>query len=555
MMKRLLSLLLALSMLFALAACGTGTGDNPGNTDDNSAADDNNTPDDSQTPSTPTDNVVRMGRDMASTGNLNSLLTTYNNIFEVSDCVFDQLISKDPYTLELKPNLLTDFPTIENDGTLFTFELKQGVKFHDGTELTSKDVQYTFSRFFDPDYGNLNGWMANMIKGSQAMMDSESNGKLDLLESFVIIDDYHFSIELEYGYTAFLAVLAVAPLNIVPMDACEAAGDRWGIDTLIGTGPFKLESFNPNNEIVLVRNDDYHGEKTKLDGVEILNMDANTALIEWEAGTIDVTGVDVSLVDGYLDNPDYADNVLFTEYVGIHCLSFNQAMKPFDDQRVRLAVGLATDIKGLCDGYFKGHIRPAKSLIPQGVTGYDDSLPELEYNPERAKELLAEAGYPDGISITATVTDTSSWDKIYQVFQEQYKLANIDLQIEKVDAAGWFDKRSTGNVQYFMMNWYADFLDPDNFLYSLYHSSVATFFSNGMVDPEWDAKLDAGRLITDLDEKQTYYADLEKWLTREQVAEWPLYAPAGYLLVSDRVQDVFCKRDFLMSFATGSIVG
>ncbi len=551
-MKRLLALLLALCMLFALAACGGGGETTP--PDDTSQNPDDppgDTPDDSD--AAPVDNVVRMGRDMASVGNLNSLLTTYNSIFEVSDCVFDQLIRKNPYTLELEPNLIVDFPEISNDGTLFTFELKQGVKFHDGTELTAKDVQYTFSRFFDPDSGNLNGWMANMIKGSQDMIDSGTNGQIDTLESVVVIDDYHFSIELEYGYTAFLAVLAVAPLNIVPMDACEAAGDRWGIDTLIGTGPFKIESFNPNNEIVLVRNDDYHGEVVQLDGVEILNMDANTALIEWEAGTIDVCSVSTSLVDGYLDNPDYADNVQFTEYIGIHCLNFNQDLEPFDDQRVRLAVGLATDIQSLCDGYFQGHIKPAKSLIPKGVLGYDDSLPELEYDPERAKELLADAGYPDGITITATMTEGSDWDKIYQVLQEQYKLANITLEIEKVDSAGWLDKRSTGNVQFYMMNWYADFVDPDNFLYSLYHSSVATFFSSGMNDPEWDAKLDAGRLITDLDEKQEYYADLEYWLSREHVAEWPLYAPAGYTLVSDRVHEVFCKSDFLMSFTEGYI--
>ena len=551
-MKRLLALLLALCMLFALAACGGGgETTSPDDTSQNPDDPPGDTPDDSD--ASPVDNVVRMGRDMASVGNLNSLLTTYNSIFEVSDCVFDQLIRKNPYTLELEPNLIVDFPEISNDGTLFTFELKQGVKFHDGTELTAKDVQYTFSRFFDPDSGNLNGWMANMIKGSQDMIDSGTNGQIDTLESVVVIDDYHFSIELEYGYTAFLAVLAVAPLNIVPMDACEAAGDRWGIDTLIGTGPFKLESFNPNNEIVLVRNDDYHGEVVQLDGVEILNMDANTALIEWEAGTIDVCSVSTSLVDGYLDNPDYADNVQFTEYIGIHCLNFNQDLEPFDDQRVRLAVGLATDIQSLCDGYFQGHIKPAKSLIPKGVLGYDDSLPELEYDPERAKELLADAGYPDGITITATMTEGSDWDKIYQVLQEQYKLANITLEIEKVDSAGWLDKRSTGNVQFYMMNWYADFVDPDNFLYSLYHSSVATFFSSGMNDPEWDAKLDAGRLITDLDEKQEYYADLEYWLSREHVAEWPLYAPAGYTLVSDRVHEVFCKSDFLMSFTEGYI--
>lgn len=283
-----------------------------------------------------------------------------------------------------------------------------------------------------------------------------------------------------------------------------------------------------------------------------MHMDANTALIEWEAGNIDITGVDVSLVDGYIDNPDTADNVKFQEFVGIHCLNFNQNMKPFDDERVRLAVGLATDIQALCDGYFKGHIKPAKSLIPNGIVGYDDSLPPLEYNPEKAKQLLADAGYPEGITIAATVTETSSWIEIYQVLQEQYKKANITLNIDKVDSAGWFSKRSTGNVQFFMMNWYADFLDPDNFLYSMYHGSVATFFSNGMEDAEWDARLEAGRLLS-FDEKQQYYADAEKWLSRERVAEWPLYAPAGYLLVSDRVSDVFLKRDFLLTYAVGDI--
>ncbi|NCB04039.1 MAG: ABC transporter substrate-binding protein [Clostridia bacterium] len=543
-MKKFLALMLAAVMLFSFAACNkTESGD--GTT---AAGGDTTAPTASGEPK-----ILKVGTDMGDMGNLNSLLSTYNTIFQNSDAVFDQLISKDPYTLELKPNLIVDFPTVSEDGKTFTFELKQGVKFHDGTELTTKDVEYTFARFFDSDYGNLNNWMANMIKGSQAMIDAEPNQQIDKLEGFTVIDDYKFSIELDYGYTAFLAVLAVSPLNIVPMDACEAAGERWGIDTLIGTGPYKVETFTPNVELLLARNDDYHGDKVKFDKVDVLHMDSNTALIEWEAGNIDVTAVDVSLVDGYLDNPETADNVKFQEYVGIHCLNFNQKLKPFDDQRVRLAVGLATDIQSLCDGYFKGHIKPAKSLIPNGIVGYDDSLEPLEYNPERAKELLAEAGYPDGIEFTATVTEGSSFTEIYQVLQEQYKKANITLNIEKVDKAGWFDKRSTGNVQFFMMNWYADFLDPDNFMYSLFHSSVATFFSNGMEDPEWDARLDAGRLLS-YEDKQQYYADAEKWLTREHVAEWPLYAPAGYLLVSDRVSDVFVKRDFLLTYTVGDIV-
>lgn len=553
-MKKIVALFLALTLSLATFGCTqseTGTTDpttapttsGGGTTEATTAG--------STEPSVSGPKVLKVGEDMASLNTLNSLHTTYNNIFESSDAMFDQLISKDPYTLELKPNLLTKMPEISEDGKTFTFELKQGVKFHDGTELTAKDCVFTFNRFFDPAFENMNTWMADMILGAKEMVEAE--GAITELESVKFIDDYHFSIELEYGYTAFLAVLAVAPLNIVPMDACIAAGDRWGLDTVIGTGPFKLKSFEPSVKLVMEKNPDYHGELPKIDQIEVINMDASTALIEWEAGTIDVCGVDVSLVDGYLNDPDFADNVKFQEYAGIHTLNFNQEIAPLDDARVRLAIGLATDSQALCDGYFKGHIRPAKSLIPQGIVGYDDSLAPLEYNPERAKELLAEAGYPDGIEITCTVRDTSSWVEIYQVLQEQYKLANINLTIEKVDAAGWLEKRGNGLVQFYMMNWYADFLDPDNFIYSLYHSSVADFFSTGMKDPEFDAKLDAGRLLP-YEEKQQYYADLEAWLTREQVAEWPLYAPAGYILVSDRVDNFFLKRDFLKTYITCDII-
>lgn len=121
-MKKLLALLLALTMLFALAACGTGTDTDPEVPDSGEQSGGEN-----EGGSTSTDNVVRMGLSMKDMGNLNSLLTTYNTIFQTSDCIFDQLIMKDPFTLELKPNLITDFPEISEDGTLFTFELKQGV--------------------------------------------------------------------------------------------------------------------------------------------------------------------------------------------------------------------------------------------------------------------------------------------------------------------------------------------------------------------------------------------------------------------------------------------
>lgn len=529
-MKRFMSVLLVSIMIFGLTVCA-GQAEKTG-------------------VQSAQEKVLRVGENLGDVGNLDIHLSTFNQVFQINNTICETLIGKETETLDLYPLLLTKMPDISKDGLTYTFELKKGIKFHDGAELTSEDILYSFNRFFDPEIGCLTTWLATMIEGSEEFLAGET----DRLTGIKAIDEHHFTLKLYYPYSAFPAVLAAAPLVIYPREACEAAEDRWGIDTIIGTGPYKLDTLEAKSRIVLSKYEDYHGGVKNFDKIEFFNMDGNTALLEFEAGNIDVCNVGTQLVDTYLNDPDYKDNVKFQEFIGIYALNFNQDLEPLNDPRVREAISLATDRATLCATYFRGHIKPAKSLFPKGIPGYDESLPELEYNPEKAKKLLAEAGYPDGIEITATGAEGSTFIGIYEVLQQQYAKANITLNIEKVDKAGWFDKRSTGNVQFYILNWYADFTDPDNFIYSLYHSSTENFLSTGNKDPEFDALLEQGRLITDPGEKQRFYADLEYDLTRERFADAPLYAPAEYYLISDRITGVVLKRDFLYSYADGDII-
>jgi len=492
-------------------------------------------------------NYLKVGSLLDAAMNIDPITSTYAQVFSIACTLANQLVQPDPKTMELKPVLIEKFPDVSADSKTFTFKLKKGVKFHNGQELKSKDVEFTFTRFFDPKWKNLNTWMADFILGAQDMM----NGKAQTLKGFKVIDDYTFSIELEYPYTAFIAVLAVPPLAIYPKDACSAAGERWGVDTIIGTGMYKLKSFKPGVELIIERFDDYHGTKAKLDGVQWNHMTRETQLIEWEAGTIDFCDVDVSLVDGFIKK--YPNNVQETTFVGSHWLNFNQSMKPLDNVKVRQAIGLATNIDALCKDYFKGHIQQARGILPPGIVGHDPKRPVREYNVEKAKKLLAEAGFPNGIDLEVTVRETSSWVEIYQIFQEQYKLANIRLTIVKTDAAGWIEKRSTGHVQFYMMNWYADFLDPDNYFYTMYHSGSANFFSTGYKSEYFDAQLMKGRTLPP-GEKQKFYSALETYLIDEIVAGWPLYTPVGYSLRSNRVKDVYYKPDLLLTFEVGSMV-
>ena len=180
-------------------------------------------------------------------------------------------------------------------------------------------------------------------------------------------------------------------------------------------------------------------------------------------------------------------------------------------------------------------------------------MPQFEYDPEKAKELLAEAGYPDGIELTVVETEGDPFVDIYLVIQEQLKKANIALNIELVDSATFFDMRSTGKMQLYLRSWFCDYIDPDFFLYSLYHSSVSTLFSTGFDDIDYDQRLEAGRLIKDLGEKQKYYEELEYDLSRNKKANRPLYYGSGFYLISDRAEDIIMKKESLLHLVDGDI--
>lgn len=407
--------------------------------------------------------VLTFGGPLDGVGNLDIHLTTINEIFQITTHIQEGLLGLDAETLEVEPILLAKMPEVSEDGLTYSCELKPDVKFHDGTVLTSNDVKYTFERIFTPSAKNVNTWLCDMILGGKDMLD----GKTEELEGFKIIDDTHFEITLQEPYSAFMSVLAASQMVIYPEKACEEAGDDWGGKVFIGTGPYKVKEFVPKNKVVLERYEEYHGGAKKLDEIVFLNMDPNTALLEFENGTIDVTALDVSLVDNYAQDDNFKDNVKKCESLGIVTLGLNKSMKPLDDARVREAVSLAVDRKGLTENYLRGKAVPATCFIPKGIPGYDESAPEFEYNPEKAKQLLSEAGYPDGIELTVIISEKAVLAPILEVLQQQFKESNIDLTIQKVDHAASLDIGRRGEKQVSIINWYADIIDADNFFYSI----------------------------------------------------------------------------------------
>ncbi|MBQ8564010.1 MAG: ABC transporter substrate-binding protein [Firmicutes bacterium] len=528
-MKKYLSLLLCLVMIFSLAACG-----NSGSDDGGDAAS--------------ADKIVKIGRNMANTQNLDVWTTTLTPVFQISDAVFDRLYDKNPETMELELNLLADWPEISEDRTVYTFKLKEGVKFHDGSDLTSEDVEFTFNYFYDRDTASTNTWVCGVIKGCEEMMAGEA----DTLEGFKVIDEHTFSIELMYPYGAFESVLATSMLPILPSDARIAAGDTWGLDTLIGSGPYKLVSFEPAESVELAVNPDYHGNVPNVDGIKMMNMDTSTAIMEWEAGNIDFCDVSNSQVADV--ESKYPDNLQSQVMMGSVRFQLNQSMAPLDDVNVRKAIAMAIDKSPLIDGYLEGRANPLYGCIPEGIPGWvDDSEGAVAYDPEGAKKLLEESGYPDGVTFDAVVRESSdSFKYELQILQDMLKEAGITMEIVQVDSASYTEMRNNNKMQSMLADWYADFVDADMYLYTLFHSDYSNGYSCANNDEWFDEQVELARTMS-VEEKGVLYEQLDKYLANEVFAFVPLYQEKQYCLCSDRLEGVFLKKDCLYTFRDASI--
>ncbi|NMB20797.1 MAG: ABC transporter substrate-binding protein [Firmicutes bacterium] len=484
--------------------------------------------------------ILRRGGDFGADGHIDAMKSTFGRVSMPYRHVVEPLMGQRPFTYEMYPLLVVDIPTVSDDGLTYSFELKRGIKFSDGQELTSADVEYTFNTFFDPATNCLNTWMIDFILGAKEMME----GKADSLAGFKVIDDYRFEITLESPYAAFPRALANDYLGIVPKGAHSAAGDRWGIDILVGTGPYTLESFDPTTKIVFAANPNYNHNvyngrtlKARVDKVEFYNMDENTRYLEFEVGNLDHTPLDLTMAQEYLNRPEYAENVQIENGLSQMFFVMNNSMKPFDNVKVREAVAYAFDNTKIAEIFFMNLWPVANTILPEGVPGHDD-FAGYEYNPEKAKQLLAEAGYPNGIEFEMTVSGTGIAYHLLQIMQQDFAECNMFTTIDQVESGVWFDKRSTGNVQSFLGTWGPSFPNPDTFLYGFFHSSSADFLSTGHRNPEYDAKVMAARAITDPDEAQAVYNELERYLSREAFVAIPGFNQPSVFLLQSRVTDV-----------------
>lgn len=409
--------------------------------------------------------------------------------------------------------------------------------------MKASDVKYSYERLIKM------AKMATLLENVQGY-DELSAGTADELSGFQIQDDTHFTITLKKAYAPFLSVLSTAYTAIYPEQACEEAGNDWGMKTLYGTGPFKMDSYQSGVGVTLSRFEDYHDGPVKLDGVDYKFIeDVNTQVLEYQAGNVDYVDVDPSVYPIYSSNETLKDQMHGFQPIGCYSLTVNANTYP--DPKVREAIALSIDRAAICDSILHGTATVPTSYIPEGVIGHDDSLTEFEYNPERAKELLTEAGYPDGIDLRVTVNTKYAGNvAIATAFQEQAKEAGINVEVEQVDSAAWSDMKASGGVDCGISNWYVDYPDPESMLYPMTKTDTNSSFWH---NDEFDQLLEAGIATTDTDERQEIYAKAEHIMTREDWATTPLYNETKFYLLNPKITGFEVDSTFRMFWKDADI--
>ncbi|MBW3623600.1 MAG: peptide ABC transporter substrate-binding protein [Armatimonadetes bacterium] len=444
---------------------------------------------------------------------------------------------------EVVPNLAESW-TVSPDGRVYTFKLKQGVKFHNGDPVTAQDFVYSINRALDPKtQSTVAGTYLNDILGAEDVLA----GKAQTAKGVEAVGDHTLRITLDQPKAYFLSKLTYPTAYAVSRRAIEEGGDRW-TEKPVGTGPFILDQWAHHSMVRLRANPDYHEGRPKLDGIERpILLDTRTRHSKFENGELHMTDVTMGDYDRDKNDPKLKDNLKIYPRPAIFYVSMNQkAFPPFQKKQVRQAFNHAVDKDTLIRVAMRDVPKRANGILPPGIPGYDPNLKGLEYNPEKARQLLAEAGYPGGKGFPAlTLTfreKQADMRRFAEAMADQLeKNLGIQVSLREMEWGSFLDARNKGELPFYYLRWMADYLDPQDFLSIMLRTGTSENGAN-YSNPEFDRLVDQADVMQDPQKRIELYRKAER-IAVDDAAWIPLYFQTDVELWNPAVKGV---RESLM---------
>ena len=458
---------------------------------------------------------------------------------------FDGLLAFDR-NLNVVPMVAKEMPTLANggisaDGLTYTLKLRNDVTWSDGAKLTAKDFVFSFKRLFDPAIaGDYESFYVNVV-GGDAFFSSGSKTAAEqtaLRDAIGVraVDDYTLEIKLTAALPTFIDLLALWPVYPVRQDMVDAHPDSWAqpdasgaMPYYIGNGPFIIKEWVQNDHYTLVPNPNYWGTKPYLTKIIFkIIQDANTALAAYKNNELDQSGVPGGTQKATMSDPVLSPDILRYPILTTFGLRFNMTVAPFDNLLVRQAISCSIDRQSYIDKVRGGVGKVALSWIPPGMPDYDASLgQDWAFNPTKAQQLLAQAGYPGGKGLPTIKFQysQSGTNPVLAAFvQEQLKTnLGVDITLEPYDSKALSALVNNKQFTWAWFGWGADYPDPDNWLPQLYGTNGGNnkqHYSNA----QFDALSAAALKELDNTKRLQDWADAQKLLVADCPAVWIMYA-------------------------------
>ena len=450
--------------------------------------------------------------------------------------IFSGLVTLDQ-NMEVVPDIAENW-TIETTagGTVYTFHLRSGVKFHDGQEVTSDDFKYSLERACQPETGSPTAaTYLNDIVGVEEVLA----GQTETIEGVQTIDDSTLQITIDQPKAYFLAKLTY-PVAFVVDEADVESGEDWWREPN-GTGPFSLEEWRQDELLLLQANELYYRNKARVGHVVFVLSGA--AMQMYETGEIDVTDVSLWDLERVMDeeNPLHKQLMMFPE-LSLTYFGFNTQEPPFDNPKVRQAFCLAVDRPRVVSQVLKDSVSAASGILPPGMPGYNTELQGLDYDLDRARELLTECGYGDEVDLPTIIFNvpgaggyvSASLTAVLYHWAQNFADFGLEIEIRQLDSDAYFYRLDEEKDDVFFYGWVADYADPQNFLEILFRTDSANnmgHYSNSQVD----ALLEQAAIEQDTDQRFDLYRQAEQIMVND-AACLPLWFGQNYILVKPYVE-------------------
>lgn len=432
--------------------------------------------------------------------------------------IYDTLLDLDE-NLNLKPNLAESWERLDDCNVVF--HLKKGVKFHNGEELKAEDVKFTLER---------------------AASSPQTLYLFKPITKVTVIDDYTVQVTTDKPFGALLNNLAAVQGGIVSKKAVLEYGDDY-VNHPVGTGQYKLKEWLPGNRIVFEGfKDAYQGAPNFEELTYLTIPEVSNRMIALETGEVDVA-FDIGIMDKETIENSNNLELVEVESPALLYLGFDQTNPIYQNKKLREAIAYAIDNQTFVDVVFRGSAVAGDSPLPKASPAYNRNVKKYNQDIEKAKKLLAEAGYPNGLDIELWCMDDGPRVDMCVIIQDQLKKIGINVEIKIFEFGAYVSKTALPNKELYFLSWNSSG-DGDVALYPLFHSSQhgapgnRSFYSN----KEVDKLLDKARVSVDEEERKSLYKEVQNIL-QEDLAIYALAYPKINLAKNKELKGLIFKKN------------